>query len=87
MKPTLRHNDWVIYQDRWVESALLNQVVVCEHPYESSLLIKRVSRLSGDAVYLSGDCARASTDSRSFGLVPIRKVRGIVRSYHSRSSS
>ena len=46
------------------------------------LLVKRVVALSGGLVELRGDDPRHSTDSRVFGRVPRRSVRGrVVRRY------
>lgn len=86
MVPTLAQDDWVIYRVPKTLNTLINQVVVCEHPYTQSLIIKRVQEQSDKAVFLVGDCPEASTDSRSFGMVPLRKVRGIVCSYRARST-
>lgn len=45
----------------------------------SRMLVKRVAAVEGDLrLRLSGDCATASTDSRSFGPVPARSVAGRV---------
>jgi len=88
MLPTLNDEDWVVYHNQWRADALRQQVVVCEHPYKNTLLIKRVDHLSKDGrVFLVGDSPRDSTDSRSFGTVSLRKIKGVVCSYHSRSAS
>ena len=46
------------------------------------LLVKRVAALSGGQVELRGDNPGHSTDSRSFGPVPVAALRGrVVRRY------
>ncbi len=50
------------------------------HPHR--LLVKRVAAMRGGFVELRGDNRQASTDSRMFGDVPQRLVRGrVVRRY------
>ena len=88
MLPTLHEEDWVIYRDKWDKGALMHQVVVCEHPYEKTLIIKRVDhQIDDDRVFLVGDSPCDSTDSRSFGSISLRKIKGVVCSYHTRSFS
>ena len=38
--------------------------------------IKRIAKISGDKVFLTGDNPAASTDSRHFGLLPIKQIAG-----------
>ena len=40
--------------------------------------MKRVAGVSGGVLDLRGDNSSASTDSRTFGLVPVRSLRGRV---------
>jgi hypothetical protein len=88
MLPTLSDEDWVVYHDKWITGALRHQVVVCEHPYENTLIVKRVDHLSEDGrVFLVGDSPHDSTDSRSFGTVSLHKIKGVVCCYHTRSDS
>ena len=42
------------------------------------MLIKRVHAVDGDLVELRGDAPDHSTDSRTFGAVPVRSVRPCV---------
>jgi phage repressor protein C with HTH and peptisase S24 domain len=46
-------------------------VIVSHHGLEK---IKRIERQQGDLVYLLGDNAAASTDSRSFGWVQAKTI-------------
>ena len=82
MKPTLHDGDWVIYCPCGSPRELTGRVVVCRHPYESRLLIKRVSRVTPkNELFLLGDLPEESTDSRMFGAVASSKLKGCVVSY------
>lgn len=54
-------------------------VVAIRDPRDGSrLLVKRVAAISGRLVEVRGDNELASTDSRTFGLLPRRTVVGTV---------
>lgn len=81
MLPTLQPGQQVLvdlraYTDR---PPLPGDVVLAEHPSERGfLLVKRVHKTSGDGVWLLGDNAEETTDSRAFGEVPFERLRGRV---------
>jgi nickel-type superoxide dismutase maturation protease len=50
-------------------------VIVRHHHLE---LIKRISQIDGDRVYLLGDNPDESTDSREYGWLSVASVMGIV---------
>jgi phage repressor protein C with HTH and peptisase S24 domain len=50
-------------------------VIVRHHQTE---LIKRISQLSTDHVYLLGDNPDSSTDSRHYGWLPLNAIMGVV---------
>jgi type IV secretory pathway protease TraF len=54
----------------------VGDVVMFEH--DGLEKIKRVARVDGPRVYLLGDNAQASTDSRQFGWIGMESVRGKV---------
>lgn len=58
----------------------VGDVVVCRHPFQPSLVvIKRITELQSDGgMFLRGDNPDESTDSRSYGLVPVQHYRGRV---------
>jgi signal peptidase I len=64
-------------------------LVVIEHPDRPGFeVVKRLDGLPGDSVYghrlghdeywVVGDNARLSTDSRAFGPVSLRRIRGVI---------
>jgi phage repressor protein C with HTH and peptisase S24 domain len=60
---------------RWFRRPRAGQVVVARRDRP---LIKRVKSVSGRAVWLEGDNAAASTDSRHFGPVDLAKVEAVI---------
>ena len=54
----------------------VGDVVIAKHHHLE--LIKRVSELQEDRVYLLGDNADASTDSRQFGWLPSGAIVAVV---------
>jgi signal peptidase I len=87
MRPTLEPGDWALaVRTRRVRRG---DVVVVEHPERPGFeLVKRVTHLRGDVapdglglvdrVWVEGDDPEGSSDSRSFGPLPIGLVRGRV---------
>jgi signal peptidase I len=87
MRPTLEPEDWAVA----VRARRLHRgdVVVVEHPDRVGFeLVKRVTHLPGDVapdglglvdrVWVEGDDPEGSSDSRTFGPVPLELVRGRV---------
>jgi nickel-type superoxide dismutase maturation protease len=84
MAPTLREGDRVLV-DVWSYRYRLpypGEIVVLEAPGPGSILVKRVRRItarSGAAeVWVVGDAADRSVDSRVFGAVPLDRILGRV---------
>ena len=78
MEPALANGDLVlVVRSRTYRPG---QVLVVEHPSRPSLLlVKRCIRLlDGDQLWIEGDNPQSSEDSRSFGPVPKKQVRGRV---------
>ena len=79
MEPTLQQGTVVLVQ-RSV-SVNIDDIVLCRHPYKSDTqILKRVTETRDDGVFLLGDNPIASTDSRSFGVVPWQHIIGRVTS-------
>jgi nickel-type superoxide dismutase maturation protease len=80
MAPTLRHGEWLVVERRTLSRRppRAGEIVLAPDPRNRPReLIKRVAsvdRLAGTAE-LRGDASETSTDSRSFGAVPIATVR------------
>ncbi len=70
MAPSLRAGQLVIgRQTRQLRPG--DVVIVSHHGLEK---IKRIEKQQGDLIYLLGDNASASTDSRSFGWVQAKSI-------------
>jgi nickel-type superoxide dismutase maturation protease len=78
MSPTLREGEVVLMDPHTPPK--VGDVVVCRHPFQPSLVvIKRITELQSDGgMFLRGDNPDESTDSRSYGLVPVQHYRGRV---------
>jgi nickel-type superoxide dismutase maturation protease len=78
MRPTLRPGDRLIMV-RTTARARVGHLAVAPDPRAPQrLLIKRVHAITGGLVELRGDATFASTDSRTFGAVPMRTVERCV---------
>ena len=75
MLPTLAPGEWVIVRRDVAPRA--GALVLVRRP--GRLVVKRVVRLAEDGVWVEGDNAEASTDSRTFGPVNAADVLGEVR--------
>lgn len=85
MEPTLRAGDLVLVLRPALARRLVRpgQVVLAVPPGERSVVVKRVravERREGGALWLelTGDAAGRSRDSRRYGPVPARALRGLV---------
>ena len=86
MEPTLPDGTWALALR---SRPRVGAVIVLEHPDRPGFeLVKRIIGAPGDAIgdrrlgadewWVEGDRAGASTDSRSFGPVSRRSIRGTV---------
>lgn len=80
MQPTLEPGDRVLVRRLGRKPAPgLGSVVVTWHPQHSTLrLIKRLSRMDSNGLWLLGDNPAESTDSRQLGAVPTNLLIGEV---------
>lgn len=71
MEPTLRHGQVVLVDRRRYArvAPLPGEVAVVRHPWRELLLVKRVVRVTAQGVWVEGDNAPESEDSRHFGPV------------------
>lgn len=52
---------------KWFWTIKVGSVVVCKYPRTKKLIIKRIAKINGHKVYLTGDNKLESIDSRDFG--------------------
>ncbi len=77
MFPTLKDGDEVLSEPPL--KLEIGDIVIAKHPYKQSVIIvKRISEINENGVFLLGDNPSESSDSRSFGFVPIANVEGKV---------
>jgi nickel-type superoxide dismutase maturation protease len=74
MMPTFPHGKLVLGWRR--RTPKVGDVVIVKH--HNLELIKRVSQMEGSKVYLLGDNAEASTDSRHYGWLPVSSIMAVV---------
>ncbi len=78
MLPTLKNGDVVLINPK--AKVEQGDIALASHPYKKSVkILKRVKEFTenGD-LFLIGDNADESTDSRTFGAVPLKYVIGKV---------
>ena len=82
MSPALEPGEWAIAVRS--RSPREGDVIVVEHPERPGFeLVKRVVSVTEGGLWVEGDAAAASTDSRSFGAAPSGSIRGrVVAVYH-----
>jgi hypothetical protein len=66
----------VVYGWRWFHKVKPQSVVIALHDLRE--VVKRVDHIENDKLYLLGDHAETSTDSRHYGLVPMSEIESIV---------
>jgi len=73
MLPTLHHGQ-ILLGRRWFRPSV-GQIVVA---WTDQPLIKRITKLDREQVWLEGDNVSASTDSRYFGALPRRQLEAVI---------
>jgi nickel-type superoxide dismutase maturation protease len=77
MLPTLRPGDLVL--TRPARRVHVGQLVVMRDPREPArTVVKRVASVTPQGVVVRGDNPAWSTDSRTFGAVPVERVESVV---------
>ena len=80
MYPTLRDGERVVVDSTACRKAppAVGDVVLARHPFmRDTWMIKRIVGVADDGLYvLQGDNPVESSDSRSFGPVPLRNILG-----------
>lgn len=60
----------------WFRRLKAEKVVIAEHSGRE--IVKRIDDIKPEGLFLVGDHAEASTDSRHYGIVPRESVRAVV---------
>lgn len=74
MTPRYTHGK-IVFASKLKQPKVGDVVIAKHHRVE---IMKRVSQLEEDKVYLLGDNPEESTDSRHFGWLPIKSILGVV---------
>ncbi|MDQ2940881.1 MAG: S26 family signal peptidase [Chloroflexota bacterium] len=78
MAPALLAGDWLVVE-RWSyrrRPPRHGEVVVAADPRDPQReLLKRIARVAGDELWIAGDNGAASTDSATFGALPLTALR------------
>lgn len=78
MEPLLFDGDHVFVDQK--KNAELGSLVLFYEPKRALQMIKEVKGIEGDYFQLLGSNRDFSTDSRNFGLIHRRNIRGVVSS-------
>jgi nickel-type superoxide dismutase maturation protease len=76
MEPALRAGDWIVVSSLWRPPRIGAIVLVRDPRDRENLMLKRVAAVGDGTCTLLGDRAEESTDSRTFGPVPLANVLG-----------
>ncbi len=83
MLPELQPGEEILFDPKAYRQKLpkVGDIVVARHPYQTKQIIKRVALVLEDgSCFLIGDNTSSSTDSRSYGFIPLNKILGKVTS-------
>ena len=81
MEPTLRAGQSVLLHPRSFSACApkAGDVVLIRHPHEHErIAVKRLAYVQDRQLFVVGDNRQASTDSRSYGLVPMDNLLGRI---------
>lgn len=78
MAPTINDGEVVLHVPRALPA--VGDIIFVSHPYMQNVkIMKRISEINGEGnMTLTGDNPADSTDSRTFGLIPIKSSLGRV---------
>ncbi len=75
MEPLLYENDYVLV-NYWHGELKVGDIVVLKHPSLKIKIIKKISLINGENLYVTGINKAHSNDSRSFGEIGKKSVIG-----------
>ena len=83
MEPTLRDRQVVLVVKK---IPAINDLVVARHPHTGELIIKRLTKIEPDGLWLEGDAHRpetasTSSDSWVFGAVEPKSIIGVAYTF------
>jgi nickel-type superoxide dismutase maturation protease len=76
MEPALRAGDWIVVTSLSRPPRVGEVVLVRDPRDQENLMLKRVAGVAGTTCTVLGDRPEESTDSRTFGPVPLANVLG-----------
>ncbi len=87
MLPGLRAGDEVLLNPTAYhrQDPQVGEIVLVSHPLSGDPILKRIARIEPGGLFLTGDNAAQSTDSRTWGLFTLETVRGRVTSVYKRA--
>ncbi len=87
MLPGLRAGDEVLLNPTAYlrKAPRVGEIVLVSHPRSGEPILKRIARIELGGLFLTGDNAAQSTDSRSWGLFTPETVQGRVTSIYKRA--
>ncbi len=81
MLPSLYPGDLLIYKPFNYKNCTLKEgyLIIVKHPRKKELLlVKRIFSIKPNGIELRGDNSSESIDSREFGLINYKQIKGIV---------
>jgi nickel-type superoxide dismutase maturation protease len=76
MEPALRAGDWIVVRSLSRPPRVGEIVLVRDPRDQENLMLKRIAGVSKETCTVLGDRPEESTDSRTFGPVPLANVLG-----------
>ena len=77
MEPSIKEGDYLIV-NRWYGRLKVGDIVVLRHPAKKIAIVKRISTISSNSIYVIGDNSAFSEDSRKFGGLSRERIVGKV---------
>ena len=76
MLPTLKNGDAILIKTG--AKCAVGDIVLAQHPFKQSVkIVKRIERIdAAEKYFLVGDDPAESTDSRAFGAVSLKLIKG-----------
>tara|TARA_Y100000590_G_scaffold466355_1_gene641422 strand:- start:557 stop:868 length:312 start_codon:yes stop_codon:yes gene_type:complete len=80
MQPIIRDGDNVTFQKFTKQKLSIGMIILCNHPIlKRKKIVKRISQIIEDSIFIKGDNALYSSDSRSFGPIKTNQIIGLYK--------